>query len=471
MTRSRISVAILMLLLLGGLVMPVRAQATIQVVSDTASLVFPEKIDFRAGFRAAANITAVVLEYGTAQLTCGTVEAKAFPTFTPGKDVQVDWSWEMRQSTSLAPGASVWWRWQVSDSTGAQFTSPTQTIIWLDSTHPWQVITGGDINLHYYAGGASFGRQLHDAAAKALARLAQDVGLGTELPVDIYIYANANDLKDAVLYEPSWVGGQAFPEDNIVIIGVSPDELDWGMTTEAHELTHVLVGHLTFSCLGFIPTWLNEGLAKYGGGGLQAYEQTTFDQAVASDTLISLRSLTGNFPESDAAYLAYAESYSVVNFLIKTYGRNKMNTLLLDLRDGQTIDDALQAVYGFETDSLEAAWRSSIGAAPHGGSSKATPVSTPTQVPTFVPVGAAPVGAAAVTPPPAARAVTVTPAAAAPATPAVSAPSSTSQPGPSSSRISTSTIIKYALVCLVIALLLAGLAIFIIVRSQKSRVK
>jgi len=445
--------------------MPTRAQANIQLLSNATSLAFPDTIDFQAEFQAATDITSVILEYATTQLTCGTVEAKAFPTFTPGKDVKVDWTWDMRQSGSLPPGASVWWRWQVSDSSGAQFTSPIQTVTWLDSTHPWKVITGGEIALHYYAGGASFAQELHDAAAKALARLTQDVGLGTDKPVDIYIYANADDLKDAVLYEPSWVGGQAFPENNIVIIGVSPDQVDWGMTTEAHELTHVLVGHLTFSCLGFIPTWLNEGLAKYGAGGLQPYEQTTFDQAVASDTLISLRSLVGNFPESDAAYQAYAESYSVVNFLIKTYGRNKMNTLLLDLRDGQTIDDALQAVYGFDTDGLEAAWRSSIGAAPHGGTSKATPVSTPTQVPTIVPIGAAPVGAVGATPPPALGVFTATPAAAGLATPTLSTSPSTPRPGLGWSR--TTTIIAIAAACLIVVIILLGLTIFLIGRGRK----
>lgn len=458
-------ILLMMILLPGGLVSHVRAQANIQVVSDTVSLVFPEKIDFQAEFQAAADITSVILEYATTQLTCGTVEAKAFPTFTPGKDVKVDWTWDMRQSGSLPPGASVWWRWQVSDSNGEQFTSPSQTVTWLDNTHPWQVITGGDINLHYYQGGASFGRQLHDAAAQALARLAKDVGLGTDKPVDIYIYANADDLKDAVLYEPSWMGGQAFPENNIVIIGVSPDQVDWGMTTEAHELTHVLVGHLTFSCLGFIPTWLNEGLAKYGAGGLQPYEQITFDQAVASDTLISLRSLVGNFPESDVAYLAYAESYSVVNYLIKTYGRDKMTAVLLDLRDGQTIDDSLQAKYGFDTDGLEAAWCSSIGAVPPGGTSKATPVSTPTQVPTFVPVGAAPVGAVVAIPPPAAGSGTATPAAAGLATLTLSATPSTPRSGLGLSRITT--IIVIAVACLIVMIILVGLAIFLIGRGRK----
>jgi len=114
-------------------------------------------------------------------------------------------------------------------------------------------------------------------------------------PVDIYIYADSTDLQDAILFASTWVGGQAFPEINIVIIGIPTDQLDWGKSTEAHELTHVLIGHLTFSCLGFIPTWLNEGLAMYGEGGVQAAEQAQFDQAKTVNQLPSLRSLTGEF--------------------------------------------------------------------------------------------------------------------------------------------------------------------------------
>ena len=199
MTRFRYFVFVLLLLLMGSLATPAHAQANIQVISDVASNTFPESIIFKAEFKASANITSVVLEYGVNQLACGTVEAKAFPAVTPAADVKVDWTWEMRQSGSLAPGATIWWRWQVSDANGNQFISPTQSILWLDSTHPWQAITGGNINLHYYDGGASFGQQLHDAAVKAMARLSQDVGVSTDSPVDIYIYANYNDLLEAVL--------------------------------------------------------------------------------------------------------------------------------------------------------------------------------------------------------------------------------------------------------------------------------
>jgi hypothetical protein len=471
MKKFRSSVYILLLILLGSLVTPAHAQSNIQVISDSASLAFPDSIDFRAEFKSSASITSAVLEYGVDQLTCGTVEAKAFPDITPASDVKVEWTWEMRQSTSLAPGASVWWRWQVIDSSGAQFISPTKTILWLDAIHPWQVITGGNINLHYYNGGESFGQQLHEAAAQALVRLSQDIGVRTDSPVDIYIYADYNDLKDAILYEPSWAGGEAFPQNNIVIIGISPDRLESGMSDEAHELAHVLVGHLTFTCLGFIPQWLSEGLAVYGAGGPHADEQALFEQAKAADDLPSLRSLIGNFSEeSSRAKVSYGEAYSVINFMINTYKGNKMMALLLDLRDGQTSDDALQAVYGFDTDGLEAAWRLSIGVNPPVGSSKATPVPTPTQVPTFVPVGAAPVAAVVSTPHPTPGEASATPASATQAEiPTGTAVPSAKQPGVTLSNITT--VLEFGLACLVIAVILVGLAIFLIVRGQNRRGK
>jgi len=469
MKKALASIFILLLLLV-SLAKPVRAQSNIQVINDAASLTFPNSLEFQAEFQSGADITSVVLEYGSNQLTCGTVEARAFPTMTPAPDVKVQWTWDMRQAGSLPPGSTVWWRWQVSDASGAQFTSPQKTVLWLDNIHPWQVITGGKINLHYYDGGTSFGQQLHDAAVKALQRLSQDVGVGTDSPVDIYIYASQNDLLEAVLYDPSWAAGQAFAENDIVIIGVSPDQLDWGMSTEAHELTHVLVGHLTFTCLGFIPHWLNEGLAVYGEGGRADYE-AALNQAIPGNTLTALRSLSGNFPDTDLVTLAYGESYSVVSYLLKTYGRDKMTKLLLDLRDGQTADQALQAVYGFDTDGLEDVWRRSIGAAPRSESSQSTPVATPTEVPTFVPIGAAPVARAATsTPQPATVLATPTPTVATQtAAPTPAAISPAKQPGLNFGNLTT--VIEFALACLIIAVLLAGLAIFLIVRHQSRRIK
>lgn len=382
-------------------VQPAFASPQGDVTDDWANLSFPISVTFSATINAAANVTSVLLEYGTDQLTCGEVIAKAFPQFTPGRTVNVEWTWEMRQSGSLPPGATIWWRWRYTDETGAEMVSARQTVTWLDSEHNWKTVASDKLNLHYYSGDQTFARELLDAAENGLEFNRTRSGLAAESPIDLYIYADTNDLRDAILYEPSWTGGQAFPDHDIVILGISEGDLDWGRDAIVHELTHVLVGHLTFSCLGGVPTWLNEGLAVYSEGGLDPASQTQLEDAIRNDTLLSVRSLSAGFSEvPDKAFLSYSQSYSIVEFLIETYGQAKMTDLLTSLRDGAAIDDALMQTYGFDVEGLEDEWRKAIQARPRTLSAQPTAQPTPTYIPTIVPISGAPLASQIATPTP-----------------------------------------------------------------------
>lgn len=365
-----------------------------QVKNDRVILSFPVSATFRASITSDSEIQSIILEYGNEQQNCGEVVAKAFPQFTPGKIVDAEWTWEMRQSGSLPPGATLWWRWRVTDINGSETVSETKTATWLDDVHDWQSMNNGDfIRLHWYEGDQAFAVDLAKAAYNGLLFNETNSGLNAESPIDIYIYAGADDLKDAVLYEPSWTGGQAFTNQDIVILAISPYELDWGRDAIAHELTHVLVGHLTFSCLGDVPTWLNEGLAVYSEGEPDPSTQQFLEDAIRNDTLVTIRSLSAGFSEvSDKAYLSYSQSYSITKFLIESYGQEKMTSLLVSLRDGLTIDEALTQTYGLDTDSLEVEWRQAVGASLPPGFPDVQPTAepTPTFVPTIVPLSILP---------------------------------------------------------------------------------
>lgn len=391
------------LLLTLSLLFPTQAFAAppADVTNNEVVFDFPNAATFRAKITSSTEIRSVILEYGNEQQTCGEVIAKAFPQFTPGKSVNVEWTWEMRQSGSLPPGAKLWWRWRITDANGSETVSETKTAIWLDNDHKWKTLKDGMINFHWYRGDDSFARDLMNAAQNGLKFNKNESGLVADEPIDIYIYGDTNDLRDAILYEPAWTGGQAFPEQDIVILGISQSDLDWGRTSIVHELTHVLVGHLTFSCLSDVPTWLNEGLAVYSEGKLDSASQQQLDSAIRNDTLLSVRSLSAGFSEvSDKAYLSYSESFSIVKFLIETYGQEKMTALLTSLRDGLTIDEALQQTYGFNVEGLEDAWRAGIGAKPRAVSAQPTAQPTPTYVPTIVPISGNQFSGAQVTPVP-----------------------------------------------------------------------
>jgi hypothetical protein len=304
----------------------------------------------------------------------------------------------MRQSGGLPPGASVWWRWHVTTASGAESVSDKQNITWLDAVHQWQTVSAPNLNVHWYDGSQSFANQMLEAAKAGLAGNETRAGLKPAGSIDVYIYSTQDDLKAALLYVPAWIGGQVTSGFNLLSVVVGPGNLPKGKPLVTHELTHVLVNQVTFSCLNSVPLWLQEGLAVNSEGPQGQNFSKQLDEAIHANALLPIRALSGAFTEiSDKASISYGESYSVVKFLVDTYGQPKMSALLTGLGGGATIDETLQSVYGFNTDGLEDAWRAAIGAQPRAVSANATATLAPTPVPTIVPASGAP---PAVTPTP-----------------------------------------------------------------------
>ena len=453
-------ITILTLILISTLLAPMRAQAAphADVQADSATLDFPNTVTFSATLNASAEIVSVGLEYGNEQLTCGDVVAKAFPEFQPGNSVNASWTWDMRQSGSLPPGAQIWWRWRYTDSSGKEYVSETQTTAWLDDEHDWQTISSKDLRIHYYGKSESFAQTMLNAGIEGLRRNKEQAGMIPDAPVDIYVYPNYDDMRDAVLYEPAWTGGQAYSDFNIIIMGVSGSDSTWDQNTVIHELTHILVGRNAFSCIGTRPGWLEEGLAMYSEGSLDSGMQGLLDQAIRSNSLITLRSLNGGFSElPDKANLSYSQSYSVVKFLVENYGQQKMTDLLTSLGDAKSIDEALLEVYGFDTDGLDSAWRESVGAAPLA-IAQATAQPTPTFVPTYIPIAGIP---QAVTPTPG---VIPTSSSAETENPAV---------GPTGGYVSLPFILSIGLacICLVLVLIIGVVILGVVVRGNSKGVR
>lgn len=450
--RQILLLCVILLAPLGRLSAAPRADVT----NNKVEFSFPETATFSADLSSAATITSVTLEYGDEQLTCGNVIARAFPKFDAGKTVSVEWTWDMRQSGSLLPGTIIWWHWRLVDETGAEFVSEKKTAVWLDDVHDWQTIASDFLRLHYYDLDAATAQDLLAAGEESLSRNEKQAGLKADAPIDIYVYASYQDLREAILYEPQWTGGQADAAHNIVIVGLSQFDHEYDRRVVIHELTHVLIGRFTFSCLSDMPSWLVEGLAVYSEGPLDDQSQAQLDKAVRNNDLLSVRSLSAGFSEEfDQATLSYAESYSLVKFLIERYGQEKMTSLLITLRNGKAVDDALLEVYGFDVDGLEDEWREAIGAAPRTVSAQPTAQPTPTHVPTIVPLSGAPL---AVTPTPFAI-----------PTSSFAEPSSPIQPSSGNSLLLWMTLSLVGACCFLIVLVVGVIALGVFVRSQNRK--
>ncbi len=198
-------------------------------------------------------------------------------------------------------------------------------------------------------------------AQQALARLTEDTGAYLKKPVKLFIYASTEDLQGAMIFPQEWTGGVAYPRYGTIAIGIAPNNLSWGKRAVAHELTHLVIHQMTFNPYISLPVWLNEGLAMYTEGALEAGLSVYLGKAVAENSLISVRSLSSPFSAyREESSLSYAQSYSLVEFLISNYGQGKMLGLLNTFGEGSSYDGALKKVYGFDMDGLDTLWRNYV---------------------------------------------------------------------------------------------------------------
>jgi hypothetical protein len=332
------------------------------------------------------QIESVGLEFGTDALACGQGVTRAVPEeFSAGTSVEVEWIWNLRRTGPLPPGTNIWWRWVLSDASGEVLVTPKQNLHFTDEAHRWRSLDSDSLILFWYEGTTDFAQALVDAGEESLERMRQVTGAEVERRIQVYIYASSGEMQAATLFAPDWSGGLAFPSHSTVLVGIPTTSLDWGKRVLRHELAHVMVGHYTFSCVDSTPIWLDEGLAMYAEGDLRPSDAELLSEAIEQDTLLSVRELGEIFSnDPELASLSYAQSLSLVEFLIDRYGQEQMLQLLGEFREGMPEDEALMAVYGMDRDGLEAAWREWVGAAPmQSGEPSGT---TPTPFPTLAPI-------------------------------------------------------------------------------------
>ncbi len=343
----------------------VAAEAGIAVTASNVAVNFPSRAVFTVEAESNVNIVDVRLYYQVDRMNYAEVVSEGWADFTPASKIVANWVWDMTNA-SLPPGAEVTYWWRIEDAAGNKVETSPGIMHFDDSRYSWQSLTGAipqgrELTLFWYEGGDSFARELRDACREGLTRLTQDIGTYPERPIKIYVYASTDDLKGAMVSSQEWTGGVAFTDFGIIAISIPPGKLDWGKKALVHELTHLVVRQATFSPYGQLPLWLDEGLAMYNEGELDPDFRSCLEKAISQDELISVRSLCSPFSAySEKACLSYAQSYSLVEYLLDNYGQDKMLNLLALLKQGNTYDEALTEVYGFDIAGLDARWRATL---------------------------------------------------------------------------------------------------------------
>jgi hypothetical protein len=365
MNRYRLAVAItlaLTLLVTGVLAAIATAQDSIQIVEQSWESAFRQHITFSVKAESEREITDVKLFY---QLVGQRATARNDAAFDAGKSVDATYSIN-QLATYFPPGTEMEYWWKLTDDAGNELKTEPERILYLDERYNWRMLTNDRLTLYWYDGRRDFGEALFDRANDALKRLETAAGVLIERPISIFIYSGNRDFRNAIqATAQEWTGGQAFTDEGVLVIGISPSNLNWGLQATAHEVTHLVIHQATENPYSDIPRWLDEGLAVYNenDGEITFDYVRTVNNAAARNGLFTIRSLSSTFPAAhQEAQLAYGQSGQIVKFIVDSYGPEKMDELLDVFSAGALADDALQQVLGLDTNELDDLWRESVGA-------------------------------------------------------------------------------------------------------------
>jgi len=360
------ALVILSLVLMMGSFTPIQIQSksdTVVKLIPSVTTSFPDSIYFKLDIETDILITDIRLHY--------IVERESFSDVTQEitvgvpmpfqYEMSVYWKWDMRTTGSLPSGTVVSYWWTVTDIDNNLYRTEPLSVSFDDSDYDWQYLNQNNVTIYWYYGDDNFAADLMQTSQEALLRLEEDTGACLETPVRIYIYSSSYALREAIVFAKEWTGGVAYPSYGVIAIGITRSNIEWGRRALSHEIAHLVTHQMTSNPYNSIPVWLNEGISMYAEGELEKDYENYLKAAVINGSLISVRSLCSPFSAySDKSYLSYAESYSIVAFLIEKYGQQKIHQLLTVFKTGSTYDNALLEVYGFDLAGLNRQWQNYI---------------------------------------------------------------------------------------------------------------
>ena len=270
----------------------------------------------------------------------------------------------------ITPNTPLTARWRLvgADDPTDVDVGPEVQVTFADDRFDWQSGAGDLVRVHWYEGSAAFGSRALEIGEDAVREATELLQVTETDPVDFFVYADQEAFYDAL--GPGTrenVGGQANSEIRTMFALISPGEIDdaWVSIVIPHELAHLVFDTAASNPYHFPPRWLNEGLAVHVSQGYDASDRRAVERAASDGTLIPLDGLTGQFPTSlDRFSLAYAESVSAVDYLIRAHDEAALVSLIRSYADGLTDDEAFTAALGVDMTAFGAAWLDDLGAAP-----------------------------------------------------------------------------------------------------------
>ena len=228
-------------------------------------------------------------------------------------------------------------------------------------TWGWESLESDQFLVRYKSGGEVGAQLVLETAESFYAPVADEYDYQGRGKIPIIVYPSREELNASFGWPASesamgvyWGG---------VIRVLSPEV--WIPETEnkavvftesgpmAHELTHLVVDYIAN---GNYTRWFTEGVAQYHEYKLTGF---LFDEPAGSlgQDLYSLQEMNRGFDALPNQALAYRQSLSAVEYIVKFYGEDNLHRIIRELGRGQNMNEVFGQVLSMDLPEFERKWQ------------------------------------------------------------------------------------------------------------------
>ena len=344
------------------LVQPRGVHAAPQAANTTVTMPDPASITFKARVTADADIASATVSYKILNPD-GDIGGSLRAEVSAARSADVSVVLQTNNNDRYIPtGTQITYSWTVTDKNGASTTTSDQTITFLDGRYQWTSKTVAPVTVYWYGSNEPNADLALKAAADSIADNQALLKVKLDYPVRVLIWRNTNDAKAAqrpraaTFDQQVITGGSRVAADVLHIY----DPLGGFEDVARHETAHIITKIAGDGKISSLPSWIDEGTAVYAQKNPGGYKPAV-ERAIQTDALMRLRNMAAATNQPGQVDIFYGESWSVVKFMVDTYGKDKFAGVFKSVKDGAPIDEALEKNIGVDQDGLYNAWRKSVG--------------------------------------------------------------------------------------------------------------
>ena len=243
----------------------------------------------------------------------------------------------------------------------AQYYSFGQNQIQYNNFH-WRYIQSDHFDVYYYKTRnyylAVFAAQDLESALK---EIQHDFNYQITSRIKVIIYDSPSEFNETnvVPMQPGnqAVGGVTEMYKNRITVPFSGDYSLFRHTL-SHELVHAVVNEMFYggsvqsiiqnNIQLQIPNWFNEGMAEWSSLHYDTQEDNFVRDATINNYMPPIDQLNG--------YLWYRGGQSVWEYIVETYGREKIGEIFHDIKDTRSVDAGFKEAIGLSVSELSNRW-------------------------------------------------------------------------------------------------------------------